>query len=79
MIYNNAISDIKHITHGVSKGSILGPLLFISYVDDFSRISSRLFSILFADDTSVLIEGKMGHQHIKQRTQTYGSTQINLL
>ena len=56
--YNNARSDIKTITHGVPQGSILGPLLFIIYVNDFSRASSLLFSILFADDTSVFIEGE---------------------
>ena len=56
--YNNARSDIKTITHGVPQGSILGPLLFIIYVNDFFRASSLLFSILFADDTSVFIEGE---------------------
>ena len=33
------------------------PLLFIIYLKDFSRSSDLLFSILFADDTSVFIEG----------------------
>ena len=51
--YNDYNSEKKHITHG----SILGPLLFIIYINDFSRSSDLLFSILFADDTSVFIEG----------------------
>ena len=37
------------------QGSILGPLFFILFVNDFSRASQLLFSILFADDTSVLV------------------------
>ena len=51
--YNNFKSDTKTITHG----SILGPLLFIIYMNDFSRSSDLPFSILFADDTSVFTEG----------------------
>ena len=54
--YNGYDSDKKTITHGVPQGSILGPLLFIIYINDFSRSSDILFSILFADDTSVFIE-----------------------
>ena len=54
---NSAKSDAKHVTHGVPQGSILGPLLFNTYMNDFYRSSDLLFSILFADDTSVFIEG----------------------
>ena len=57
VFHNNNKSETKHITHGVPQGSILGPLLFIIYVNDFSRASDLLFSIMFADDTSVFIEG----------------------
>ena len=55
--YNGIKASIRNITHGVPQGSILGPLLFILTVNVFARSSDLLFSILFADDTSVFIEG----------------------
>ena len=54
---NNFKSDTKTITHGVPQGSILGLLLFIIHMNYFSISSDLLFSVLFADDTSVFIEG----------------------
>ena len=44
--------------HGVPQGSILGPLFFIVFMNEFSRASDLPFSILFADDTTVFIEGQ---------------------
>ena len=45
----------KHmtITCGVPQGSILGPLLFILYINDIENVSDILNPILFADDTSL--------------------------
>ena len=45
------------ITHGVTQGSILGPLLLILYINDLAGVSQTLLTILFADDTTILIEG----------------------
>ena len=43
-------------TKSKEAGCILGPLLFILFMNDFSCSSTLLFSILFADDTSVFLE-----------------------
>ena len=56
--FSDGKSYIKGVLHGVPQGSILGPLFYIIYANDFSRASELLFTIMFADDTSVFIEGQ---------------------
>ena len=51
-------SEIETVSCGVPQGSILGPLLFILYVNDLSKVSNKFVSILFADDTTILFEGQ---------------------
>ena len=54
---NNTHSDKKNISCGIPQGSVLGPLLFLIYINDLPNVSKKLYSILFADDTSVFLEG----------------------
>jgi hypothetical protein len=52
VIFNGSTSSTGLVTCGVPQGSILGPLLFLLYINDLSLVSNRLYLTLFADDTN---------------------------
>ena len=56
--YNGVASSTKVITCSVPQVSILGPLLFLLYINDLYNICSTSIPILYADDTNLFYKGK---------------------
>ena len=56
--YDKKQSETFPIKCGVPQGSILRPLRFICVMNDIGNVSDFLYTILYADDTCVLLNGK---------------------
>ena len=54
--YSGVRSGLENVAVGVPQGSILGPLLFLIYINDLPNVCKKSHCLLYADDTALIFE-----------------------
>ena len=62
VVFNGIESTKRTVTCRVPQGFILGPFLFLLYINDMACISNILYPTLFPDDTNVFLSGRNANQ-----------------
>ena len=56
VVLDNHYSHYVDVTSGVPQGSVLGPILFLAFIDDIIYEPDHSKIVLFADDTTIFYE-----------------------
>ena len=69
VILNGSLSDITPVSKGIAQGTVLGPILFILYINDIFKCTKYVNMTMFADDCVMYLSGN-NWCTIQQRIQT---------
>ena len=67
--YGGLNSTLLQVTCGVPQGSVLGPLLFIIFINDISNVNDLTKYVLFADDLNMFLANNDRHILYQQANQ----------
>ena len=65
-VISNTKSDKSDIIYGVPQGSVLGPLLFLIYINDILNCTNLGMFVMFADDTNIFVSGSSRNEAIEK-------------
>ena len=68
VVINNIESRMENVLCGVPQGSILGPLLFLMFINDLPLYTKNVATDLYADDTTLYMVGET-QEYIEQNLQ----------
>jgi hypothetical protein len=74
--FNGCISNALHVNTGVPQGSILGPLLFLIFVNDVPSTITHSKISMYADDTTMYVSGNDVNIISKQLTEDLSAIKV---